>query len=151
MELTGDQKLEKLKDIFSNDNFVRHCNMKLVEAYGGYSKIRMKLGDEHKNFFGTIHGGAIFALADTALGAAANAYGNLSVAINCSIQYMKAGRTGNLTAIAEETSLNHSLASYTITIYDDEEDVVAIFQGMVYRKSQDIIELKEATGQPQAV
>lgn len=151
MELTGDQKLEKLKEIFSNDNFVRHCDMELVEAYGGFSKIRMKLGEAHKNFFGTIHGGAIFALADTALGAAANAYGTLSVAINCNIQYMKAGRTGYLTAIAEETSLNHSLASYTITIYDDEEDIVAIFQGMVYRKKQDILELKAASGHPCAI
>ena len=103
------------------------------------------------NFFGTGHGGAIFALADTALGAAANAYGTLSVAINCNIQYMKAGRSGYLTAIAEETSLNHALASYTITIYDEQEDIVAVFQGMVYRKSQDIIELKAAAGQPTAI
>lgn len=125
--------------------------MELVEAYGGYSKIRMKLGDAHLNFFGTVHGGAIFSLADTALGAAANAYGTLSVAINCNIQYMKAGRTGYLTAIAEETSLNHSLATYTITIYDDEEDIVAIFQGMVYRKKQDILELKASSGHPCAI
>jgi acyl-CoA thioesterase len=143
MEMNGDEKLEKLKDIFRNDNFVRHCDMELVEAYGGYSKIRMKLG--------AVHGGAIFALADTALGAAANAYGTLSVAINCNIQYMKAGRSGYLTAIAEETSLNHALASYTITIYDEQEDIVAVFQGMVYRKSQDIIELKAAAGQPTAI
>jgi acyl-CoA thioesterase len=151
MEMNGDEKLEKLKDIFRNDNFVRHCDMELVEAYGGYSKIRMKLGAAHMNFFGTVHGGAIFALADTALGAAANAYGTLSVAINCNIQYMKAGRSGYLTAIAEETSLNHALASYTITIYDEQEDIVAVFQGMVYRKSQDIIELKAAAGQPTAI
>ena len=141
-------KIDKLKEIFSNDNFVKHCGMELVEAYGGYSKVRMKLGDEHMNFFGTVHGGAIFSLADTALGAAANAYGTLSVAINCNIQYMKAGRTGYLTAIAEEVSLNHNLATYTINILDDREDVVAIFQGMVYRKKQDILELKGSSGHP---
>lgn len=148
---TGASNLDKLKEIFSNDNFVKHCDMELMDAYGGYSKVRMKLGDKHLNFFGTVHGGAIFSLADTALGAAANAYGTLSVAINCSIHYMKAGRTGCLTAIAEEVSLNHNLATYTITIYDDDEDIVAIFQGMVYRKKQDILELNASTRHPYAI
>ncbi|HPR41725.1 MAG TPA: PaaI family thioesterase [Candidatus Methanofastidiosa archaeon] len=151
MTSTGASKLDKLKKIFSNDNFVKHCDMELLDAYGGYSKVRMKLGDQHANFFGTVHGGAIFGLADTALGAAANAYGTLSVAIGCNIHYMKAARTGCLTAIAEEVSLNHNIATYTVTIYDDEEDVVAIFQGMVYRKRQDILELKASSQEPCAI
>lgn len=142
---------EKLKNIFSGDNFSKYCGMEVLEATPGYSKIRMKIRDDHLNFFGTVHGGAIFALGDSALGAAANAYGTLSVAVSCNIQYMKSGVSGYLTAEAEEISLNHSLATYLIHIYDDDEDEVATFQGMVYRKKKDILDMLEKENHPTTV
>ncbi|MBN1785540.1 MAG: PaaI family thioesterase [Candidatus Methanofastidiosa archaeon] len=125
-------------DLMNNDNFSQHCNMKVLEASEGHSKAKMTISEEHLNFFGTVHGGAIFSLADMALGAASNSHGKLSMAISCSIHYVKAARKGSLTAIAREVSINPKIASYDIEIYDDESDVVATFQGMVYRKNQDI-------------
>ena len=42
---------------------------------------------------------------------------------------------GTLTAEAEEFTRNPKLASYTVVITDDEKRKIAIFQGMVYRKT----------------
>jgi len=139
MESKKSERLAQMRAVLSKDNFVSYCGMELVDFHEGYAKITMNIRKEHLNFFGTVHGGALFSLADTALGAAANAYGTLSVAIACNIQFMKAGTAGCLTAIAEETSINHSLATYLVHIYDDDEDEIATFQGMVYRKKQPLV------------
>jgi len=51
---------------------------------------------------------------------------------------MKAATSGTLTAVAKEVSLNPRIASYTVNVCDDEGDLVAIFQGMAYRKKDKI-------------
>jgi len=48
---------------------------------------------------------------------------------------MTAAKDGVLTAEAEEFALNPKLASYTVTITDEEGRKIAIFQGMVYRRT----------------
>lgn len=47
---------------------------------------------------------------------------------------MKAASGGTLTATANEVSANPKIASYTVRITDDEDDLIAIFQGLAYRK-----------------
>ena len=46
----------------------------------------------------------------------------------------KAATTGTLTAEAKETSISPKIATYTVNITDDKGDLIAIFQGMGYRK-----------------
>jgi len=65
--------------------------------------------------------------------------GTLSMGINASISFVKAATKGILFAEAKEQSLNPKLASYSVTVTDEENDVVAIFQGMVYRKKQSLV------------
>jgi len=48
--------------------------------------------------------------------------------------YLKAAAGGILTAEAQEVSRNRKIATYSIRITDDSGDLVASFQGMVYRK-----------------
>ena len=120
--------------IRQNDRFAAHNDMELVEMGAGWAVARMALQPHHLNGVGTAHGGAIFALGDLAFAAASNSYGTVAMGINVSIQYVKAARGGTLTATARETSRGHKLATYTVDITDDAGDVVAIFQGMVYRK-----------------
>jgi acyl-CoA thioesterase len=88
-----------------------------------------------------VHGGAIFTLADLAFAAASNSHGTVAVAINASIWFVKAGTQGTLFAEAREVSRNPKLATYSITITDDAGEIVALFEGMVYRK-------KDQIGQP---
>jgi acyl-CoA thioesterase len=48
---------------------------------------------------------------------------------------MKSVSSGTLYADAEEFALNPKLATYTVKVLDDNGDSIAIFQGMVYRKT----------------
>ena len=47
---------------------------------------------------------------------------------------MTAVSTGTLWADAREVSLNPKLGSYTIDVKDDAGQLVAVFQGLAYRK-----------------
>lgn len=127
-----------LMELLSRDRFSAHCKMELLEVRAGYAKGRMLITNEHLNAFGTVHGGAIFTLADLVFGSAANAHGRVAMAINCSIAFVKAARKGYLTAEAREVSIGHKLATYIVSITDEENDVIATFQGTVYRKNETI-------------
>ncbi|ADN37255.1 thioesterase superfamily protein [Methanolacinia petrolearia DSM 11571] len=126
---------EKAREFFADDLFARDMGMELVSVSPGKATVSMKIRDSHRNSHGTVHGGALFTLADVAFALASNSHGIDASAINANITYMTAARDGVLIAEAEEFALNHKLASYTVTITDDEERKIAIFQGMVYRRT----------------
>jgi len=70
---------------------------------------------------------------------ASNSHGKLSMGINTTVSFVKAATRGNLYAEAQEQAINRKLASYHVHVTDDDNDVVALFQGMVYRKNVPLI------------
>jgi acyl-CoA thioesterase len=132
--------MQKLKNFFStNDQFARHAGIELVDVGPGWAKASMKIEPFHFNGARTVHGGAIFTLADFAFAVASNSHGTLAMGINTSVNFVKAAIKGTLFAEAMEQSKGPKLASYSVMVTDDAGDVVAIFQGMVYRKKESIV------------
>jgi acyl-CoA thioesterase len=126
--------MEDLKKFFKKDKFAAHTGIELLEVSPGYAKARMEIEEKHLNALKAVQGGALFTLADLTFAAASNAYGIAAVGINSNISFVKAATKGTLTAEAKENSINPKIATYTVNITDDAGDLVAIFQGMVYRK-----------------
>ncbi len=120
--------------LLKRDQFAARCGIELLSVAPGRARAKMALQPHHWNALGSVQGGAIFTLADLAFAAASNSHGTVAVGVNVSISYLKAAQTGTLWAEAKEVSRNFKLASYTIEVKDDAGDLVAIFQGMVYRK-----------------
>jgi acyl-CoA thioesterase len=116
------------------DAFARLCGIRLIEAAPGYAKTAMDLTDDLKNGAGIAHGGAVFTLADLAFAVASNSHGRLSLAVSASIAYVRPGTGATLFAEAREISLASRMATYAITISNDADQVIASFQGTVYRK-----------------
>ena len=140
--------MDKIRKHFEQyDRFAKFCGIELLEIGTGRSKVRMKICEHHLNGVGTVHGGAIFTLADFAFAIAGNSHGKIAVAVNVSISFMKAVSTGYLTAQAWEVTRNSKLGTYTAEVKDDAGDVVAIFQGLAYRKKEDFESLM-SKGQP---
>jgi acyl-CoA thioesterase len=129
--------------IRERDRFARHVGIELLEMGEGTARARLVLNDSHLNGIGVTHGGAIFALADLAFAAASNSRGTAAVAINANISYMRATSEGALYAQAREISVTPRLATYTVEITDEQGNVVAIFQGMVYRKKETLDEIAQ--------
>ena len=130
--------MEGVQRFFKNDRFAERANIELLSVSPGYARAKMTLHPHHLNGYGTVQGGAIFTLADFAFAAASNSHGTVAVAINVSITFMKAGQTGALWAEAKEISRNYKLGSYTVEVKDDQGEMVALFQGLAYRKSEKI-------------
>ena len=130
--------MASLQRFFQNDKFAERSNIELLSVSSGAARAKMTLHPHHLNGYGTVQGGAIFTLADFAFAAASNSQGTVAVAINVSITFMKAGQTGTLWAEAREISRNFKLGSYTVEVKDDQGDLVALFQGLAYRKSEQI-------------
>jgi acyl-CoA thioesterase len=130
--------MKSLKEFLQGDEFVRHCGIELVSVAPGHAVTRLRVQPHHLNAIGIAQGGAIFTLADYAFAAASNSHGTVAVGVNVSITYLKSVKTGVLTAEAREVALNPKLASYTVNVTDEVGSLIALFQGMVYRKSQPI-------------
>lgn len=133
--------MHKMKEFFrAEDKFAGHTGVELVDVKPGWAKASMKIEPFHLNAARTVHGGAIFTLADFAFAVASNSHGTIAMGINTSISFVKAALTGTLHAEAREQSRNAKLASYSVTITDDAGETVAVFQGMVYRKKEAILQ-----------
>jgi len=127
-----------IKEFLKNDRFAAFLGIELLEAVDGMAKAKLEIKEEHLNMISIAHGGAIFSLADYTFAAASNSHGNIAVAINASISFIKAAGKGTLIAEAFEVSRNHKLATYNINITNSAKELIASFQGMVYRKKDSI-------------
>ena len=130
--------MDNIKQFFTGDRYAKLSGIELLSVSPGTAVAQMPIQPHHLNAVGSVQGGAIFTLADLAFAAASNAYGKVAVAINVSITYMKAVSSGTLRAEAREVSANPKLGSYTVNVTDQHNTLIAIFQGLVYRKEQAI-------------
>ena len=130
--------MEALAKFSENDRFARHSGIELIEFSKGSARAKMKVAEKHLNAVGIVHGGAIFTLADYVFAVASNSHGTVAVSINAHISNLKAVKSGVLYAEARELSLGKKLGHYEVLVTDDTGDLVAIFQGMVYRKREKI-------------
>ena len=130
--------MDRVYKYFRKDALAGHLGMELVEARPGWARARMPIRDCLRNGYGYVHGGAIFALADFAFAAAANAHGTVALAMNATISFTKPGIEGDLTAEAEEIALGRRTGTYRVTVRDEDGDTVAAFQGGVFRLGEEL-------------
>lgn len=137
-----------LRRFFRRDRFAALAGARLIEVRPGFARARLRVGAEHLNVVDVAQGGAIFTLADLAFAAACNSHGTVAVAVNASISFVKAAGPGWLLAEAREVSLSPRLSSVTVHVREREGALVAVFQGMAYRKKETLAEVERARPRP---
>jgi acyl-CoA thioesterase len=123
------------KAFFTNDAWAQESGIELIDVSVGRAKLRMTIEKRHMNGHGTVHGGVIFTLADTAFALASNSHGIPAAAINAHISYVKSATAGTLSAEGMESSLSPKIATYSVIVTNDNGEKIALFEGMVYRKT----------------
>jgi acyl-CoA thioesterase len=124
--------------MYNNDPFSQWLGIERIEDGAGRSVLRMTIREEMLNGFDIAHGGITYALADSALAFASNGHGRMSVSVETSISHTESLKLGDvITATAEEMSISNKIGVYHITIRRQDEKVVALFKGTVYRTGKD--------------
>jgi len=119
----------------ARDLFAVHIGCRVTRMEEGYAEAETELEEHHKNGVGLAHGGMIYSLADLAFAAASNSRRETAVSINATISYMRPITSGRVRAEAREATSNRKLATYVVTVYDEEETPCAVFQGTVFKKA----------------
>lgn len=126
--------------MMQNDLFSQWLGIEVIETKEGYSKIKMTVRKEMINGFGIVHGGVAFSLADSAFAFACNNRNNLSVALDTSINFLKPVHVDDrLTAEAKELHNGKSTGLYHISIYNQNDHLVAQFKGTCYRTGKPLV------------
>jgi acyl-CoA thioesterase len=117
-----------------SDPFSKFLDVQINQLAEGYAKIQMQITENHLNFHGVAHGGAIFSLADQAFALASNSHEITAVAIQMNINYHRPSKVGDLLeAEAKQVHFGKRIAVYQINVKNQENNkLIASCQGMVY-------------------
>jgi acyl-CoA thioesterase len=126
------------KEFSLRDKFGTYNGMDVISVGNGTAVARMQVTEHHKNGLGTVHGGALFTLADLAFAAATNCGEEMIVSINAGMSFIKAPVDGVLTAEAREVTRSSKLVNYEAKVRNEAGDIVALFQGTGYIKSKTV-------------
>lgn len=102
--------------------FTQHVGIELVERAAGRSRWTLDLQPIHMNTHGVVHGGVLFTLADTAMGAAlfgALQPGQICATINVKINYFKPVFGGQVLCISEVVNQGKNVAHLDASLYVD--------------------------------
>jgi acyl-CoA thioesterase len=69
-----------------------------------------------------------------AFAVASNSQGQLALAINVNISFLGSKSSGTLYATATEVGEPKRLGAYDVLVTDEQTNIIARFNGMVYRK-----------------
>jgi acyl-CoA thioesterase len=124
--------------MFDSDWFSQWLGIERLVVEEGRCVLRMKIRKEMLNGFAIAHGGITYSLADSALAFASNSHGRMSVSVETSISHTEALKEGDvITASAEQMSLSNKIGVYHVTVKNQNDKVVALFKGTVYRTSKE--------------
>lgn len=136
--MTPKEKATKIIDaMMAKDDFSQWLGIERLEEDAGYSVIRMTIRPEMTNGFDIAHGGVSFSFADSAFAFASNSRGIHAVSIETSISHTRPLKPGDvITATAVEENLSKKLGIYKVTVRNQEDKIVALFKGTVFRTGE---------------
>jgi acyl-CoA thioesterase len=130
---------EILITMLKRDRFTQWLGLEIDEYRTGYCKLHYRVNSEMLNGFENIHGGVLFAAADSAFAFACNSHGNITVALDVSISFTRPARIGDLLTVeAVEVFLGNKIGIYDIRTTNEKGELVSLFKGTAYRTGKEV-------------
>ena len=117
------------------ETYALTLGIELVELEDGFSAVEMTYDPARmNNMFSRAHGGAIFSLVDEAFETVCQTVGQVTVALNVSLNYVASPENGaRLRAEAREVTSTKRTATYDIRVTDGQGQLIAVCQALAYR------------------
>lgn len=120
-------------NMYDDDAFSKWLGIELIEINFGECIARLTVREDMLNGFKIAHGGITYSLADSAFAFATNSIGHQAVSIETSISHTGKVVSGDiLTATTSRIHKTRKFASYSVTIINQNDQLVASFKGTVY-------------------
>lgn len=118
---------EKIKNIRNERDLFSVTNgIKTVVVKDGYGRVEVEVRPEHVNTCGTLHGGFLFTIADSASANAALADGILKTTLNSTFDFLRSSRNPKmLIGEAFEVKKGRTVCVYDTTVKDDQGVLLA--------------------------
>ncbi len=135
------EDFHKMMDFRNNHpGFTREMGMKVTEVSDGYARVEMDVDKRSCNPISSVHGGVIFALADTAGGVAATTKGSLVTTVTGNINYLNpALEAKKLIATTREVKVGKNILVYDVSVTDENEKIIAEARMTFYSLHKDVI------------
>ena len=119
-----DGNRQALKPVLLADPFADHLGAEVTGWGGGWARAQLRVGAQHTNLAGIVHGGVTFALGDVVFGVSSNSWGRLAVALTVEVQYLNAVTAGALLiAESRERHRTKRTAAYLIELRSPPSDI----------------------------
>lgn len=131
MSKSNSQARRVANHLIANEGTAPAWGMIYEDGGVGWSRVSFIVKPEMLNGHGTIHGGMIFGLADSAFAYACNSENQRAVAQQASIAFLNPAYAGEkLTATARREAAVGRSGIYNVIVTGPEDQVVATFQGL---------------------
>lgn len=110
----------KIFEVMDDNSYVKDLHIEFITLEEGYGKGRMKVEKNILNPYNTVHGGALYSLADIVAGCAACTYGNYVCTVSGNMNYVNPGvNTEYIYCEAKVVRQGSHIAVYNVTLTDD--------------------------------
>jgi uncharacterized protein (TIGR00369 family) len=113
---------DDLAALVADSPFYRWTGMRVAAAEPGTVALALDLGEHHANLQGFAHGGVLATLADAAMGLSVRSAlepGRRHVTIELGVHYLRAVRTGTVTATGRAVRIGREVAYAEAAITDE--------------------------------
>lgn len=131
--------------MWENDHFSQWLGLDIQELDAtGYCKLQYTVRKDMLNGFGTIQGGALFSAADTAFAFACNVAGDVTVALDVNISFLKPAHEGDvLTVEARKMHQGRKTGLYEVKTFNAKHELISFFKGTCYVTGKSILDTED--------
>ena len=131
---------QAMYDIVEHNPYIKAMNISLTEYEEGYAKGEMRIDERHLNPYHSVHGGALYTLADVVSGCAACSCGKYATTVTGSMNYLKpALETEKIYCEARAVRDGKQISVYDVCLTDDRGELVETGTFTFYIMNRDII------------
>lgn len=114
-----------IDEINTTNAFGNYLGIQIDEVKEGYAKVTLEIRPEFTNPYNTVHGGALYTVADMAGGTAAYSYGQPVVTVDSSFHFLHAGKNvTKLIGVGKVLRNGKSISVMDVNVMDQEEKTI---------------------------
>lgn len=132
---------KKMQQIVQNNQYMKDMNITLTAMQEGYACGEMRVTDNVLNPYHSVHGGALYSLADIISGIAACSHGRFASTVSGNMNYIRpAMDTDKIVCEAKEIRHGNRLAVYDVLLRDDKDELLETGTFTFYIMNRDVME-----------